>query len=158
MSASWGWKPERTVGIWRYGAGWLKPFVAAAPFLSVGLILLMLHMVGGTMTVAEGVLFDLPDGAGTEGENTEMVALVTPMRHDTMIFFDDSRYILGDPASIRAFGENLAASAGRNANKTLLVLADRRVTGGDLMGLAALAKRSGVEKILFAEKKREAGE
>ena len=22
----WGWTPERTLGIWRYGAIWLRPF------------------------------------------------------------------------------------------------------------------------------------
>ena len=37
----WRWRPERTMGIWRHGAGWLRPFVAAAPYVTVGLLLLM---------------------------------------------------------------------------------------------------------------------
>lgn len=154
----WGWRPERTIGIWRYGAGWLRPLVAAAPYVTVGLLLLMLYMVGGTMTGAKGMLFDLPAGGVDDGEQTRLVALVMPMRHETMVFFDDSRYVLGDAASVRALGENLAESVGRSETKTLLVLADRRVSGGDLMEFAALAKRSGVNRILFAAKNRESAE
>ena len=41
----------------------------------------------------------------------------------------------------------------KSTYKTLLALADRRVTGGELMSFAALARRSGVRKVLFAEKK-----
>ena len=37
--------------------------------------------------------------------------------------------------------------------KTLLVLADRRVATGEIMKIAALARRSGVESVLFAEKR-----
>ena len=154
----WGWRPERTMGIWRYGAGWLRPFVAAAPFVTVALLLLMLHMVSGKLTLAKGILFDLPEGSLADGEQTELVALVMPVRHETMVFFDDSRYLLGDAASTRALGEHLAERVGRSASKSLLVLADRRVAGGELMELAAMAKRNGVSRLLFAEKSAEVAE
>ena len=75
---SWGWTPERTAGIWRHGASWLRPFAAAAPYLTVLLLLLMLYVVGGTLASARGVLFDLPEAGLGEGEATELVALVIP--------------------------------------------------------------------------------
>ena len=153
MTASWGWTPERTLGIWRYGAGWLRPFAAAVPFLTVLLLLAMLHIVGGTLTSAQGVLFDLPDAGLADGEATGLVALVLPQDRETLVFFDDSRYLLGDETSLRTLGENLAARVEKSATKTLLVLADRRVAGGELMKFAAVARRGGVGKILFAEKK-----
>lgn len=149
----WGWSPERTQGIWRYGAPWMRPFAAAVPWLTIGLLLLLMHFVGGTFTSAKGVLFDLPEAGLAEGEATELVALVMPMPHETLVFFDDSRYVLGDASSAAALREHLAERLGRTANRTMLVLADRRVSGGELMKFATIARKGGVSKVLFAERK-----
>lgn len=154
----WGWSPERSQGIWRYGAVWLKPLVAAAPWLTVILLLVMLNLVGGTFTSAKGVLFDLPDGRLADGEATGLVALVMPTEHETLVFFDDSRYLLGDDASVASFREHLAESVRQTGDKTLLVLADRRVSGGELMRFAGVARKGGIEKVLFAEKRQERAE
>ena len=150
----WKWTPERTQGIWRHGPVWLKPFAVAVPWLTVILLLLMLHMVGGTFVSERGILFDLPDSSGLdEGESASLVALVMPMPHETLVFFDDARYTMGDEASVAAFGSHLENRAAKSERKTLLVLADRRVATGELMKLSAIARRSGLERILFAEKR-----
>ena len=154
----WGWTPERTSGIWRHGAGWLRPFSAAVPWITVLLLLLMLHFASNTLTSAKGTLFDLPDAGLAEGEATGLVALAIPRAHETLVFFDDSRYVLDDAASMRAFGEHLSGRVAVSGSKTLLVLADRRIRGGDLMNLAAVAKKGGAAKILFAQKRPEAAE
>ena len=154
----WGWKPERTLGIWRHGAGWIRPFSAAVPWLTVLLLLLMLHVVAGTLTAAKGTLFDLPNAGLAEGEATGLVALAIPHARETLVFFDDSRYILDDASSMRAFGEHLSERVARSESKTLLVLADRRIHGGDLMDIAAVAKNGGATKVLFAQKRTEAAE
>lgn len=149
----WGWQPERAQGIWRYGAGWVRPLAAAVPWITVVLLLLMFYLMGGAFTSAEGVLFDLPDAGPSEGEPTELVALVMPMPHETLVFFDDARYMMGDGASVAVLKGHLTERLARAKRKTLLVLADRRVAGGELMRLAAVAKESGADRILFAEKK-----
>lgn len=154
----WGWKPERDQGIWRYGAGWMRPFVAACPYLTVLLLVLMFYTIGGRLTSAKGMLFDLPVGNLADGERTDLVAVVVPVRHETLVFFDDSRYLLGDAASLNSLAERLSERASRDGGKTLLVLADRRVVGGELMQLAAVARRSGLDKILFAERRKEISE
>ena len=154
----WGWTPERSPGIWRHGAAWLRPIVAAAPYLTVGLLLLLLRVVSGTLTAAEGTLFDLPAAVSTDAVGEAPVALMMPMPRGTLVFFDDTRYLMGEEASMRALGEQLAERFARRAERTLLVLADRRVAGGELMRLAALAKANGVARVLFAEKRAEAGE
>jgi hypothetical protein len=61
--SQWNWKPERTQGVWRTGPVWLRPFLSAVPWITVLLLVLMFHIVGGTLTSFEGVLFDLPDSA-----------------------------------------------------------------------------------------------
>ena len=151
--SKWGWSPERDCGIWRFGAGWMRPFVAAAPWLTVALLILMVHLLGGTLTSAKGVLFDLPEASLEDGETTGLVAIVLPKAHDTMVFFDDARYMLGDAKSVAALGEHLAECMRRSGDRTLLALADRRVSCGDLMTFTSLVRKSGAEKVLFAEKK-----
>ena len=151
--SQWGWTPARNLGIWRYGAGWSRPIAAAIPCLTVCLLLIMMHMIGGTMTSCRGVLFELPDGALSDGEASELVALVMPVQHETMIVFDDARYLLGDAASMRSFVEDLSGSAERRTGKALLILADTRVSTGHLMEIVSAAKRSGVGKVLLAGKR-----
>jgi len=147
----WGWRPERKSG-GRVGSAWMRAFAAFAPFATVGLLLLMLHMVGGTMTTATGVLFDLPKTDVGDEAVTESVALLVPTRHETHVFFDDSRYVIGSAASMRTLGERLSERFAQVQDKTLLVLADRRVSCGDLMEFTAQARRHGVGRILVAER------
>ena len=151
--SQWGWTPARNLGIWRYGAGWIRPVAAAIPYLTVGLLLLMMQMIGGTLTAYKGVLFDLPDGDFTDGDRQGMVALVMPVQRETMVVFDDVRYLLGDAASMRSFAESIADSTERREGKSLLILADRRVSTGHLMEVVSAAKRSGVSKVLLAGKR-----
>ena len=150
----WKWTPERAQGIWRHGSVRFKPLLAAVPWITVILLLEMLHLIGGAFTSAEGVLFDLPDSSGLEeGEPASLVALVMPMPHETLVFFDDARYTIGDDASAGAFGDHLSDRAAKTDRKSLLILADRRVAMGEIMKISGIAKRSGVSRILFAEKR-----
>ena len=149
----WGWTPSRNDGIWRHGASWMRPFVVCAPWISLVLLVLMFHVIGGTLTSAKGALFDLPDAGLEDGETTEMVALVMHVARETLVFFDDSRFSLGDQSSISALKDQLSERVSRADRKTLLVLADRRVAGGDIMRFASIARESGVSRVLFAEKR-----
>lgn len=154
----WGWTPERKHGIWRYGASWIKPFVVASPWLTVLLLILMFYLIGGKFTLAKGVLFELQPTAMEDGEATKLVAMVIPMSGETLVFFDDARYMLGDPSSSAAFGEHVSERVLKTNSKSLLVLADRRVSGGDLMKFSGIVRRGGVERVLFAGKKQESEE
>lgn len=154
----WGWSPERTQGIWRYGSLSIRPFVSAAPWLTILLLVLQLWFVGESLVTAKGVLVDLPEVNLDEGEVTGPVALIVPSLRETLVFFDDARYIMDDPNSMAAFAEHLSEYTSRLERKNLLVLADRRVAGGDLMAFAALSRKSGVKKVLFAEKGSETEE
>lgn len=149
----WGWSPERTQGIWRYGALSLRPYVASAPWITLILVLLLFWMIGGTLLSAKGLLLDLPEATLGDGETTGPVALIVPIPNETLIFFDDARYLMSDPNSMAALAEHLAETASRPGAKTLLALADRRVRGGELIAFASIARQSGIRKILFAEKK-----
>ena len=158
MNPGWGWMPDTPEGMWRHVPARLRPFFAAVPWITVGAILLMLHMVGGTFTKAEGVVFDLPSTGLSDGEPTPLVALVLPLQNETCVFFDDARYSLDDAASTLALGEHLAERAAKVEVRSLLVLSDRRTTCECISKVAAAARRSGFERILFANKSEAASE
>lgn len=151
----WGWKPERTQGIWRYGASWSRALIVAAPFLSVLLLVIMFYVIGGTFTLCEGVLFDLPESSFSDADREAPVALVMPLGHDTMVFFDDTRYLLSESHSFDALERNISDVVMRSGRTTLLVLADKRIASGELMKIASSLRRGGMKRVLFAEKKTE---
>jgi len=153
--SSWGWRPERTQGIWRHGPLWLKPLVAVSPWAAATVCLLLMYVVGDSLTAAKGILFELPDAGVAEGEATSLVALVMPLKNETTVFFDDARYSIDDGSSVAVLGEHLAERVSKVPNKTLLVLADRRIPCGDLMRIAAIARTSGAGKVLFANRHAE---
>ena len=156
---AWGWNERRLRQESQVGVAWLRPFVAAVPWIIMALLLIMFQFIAGTLTLAKGTLFDLPTAGMEEGVHTKLVALVMPKPGETLVFFDDARFLLGDPASVAAFSSLLAERAAKTGEKALLVLADRRVPCGELMRIAAIAKDGGVERILFAERReRQEGE
>lgn len=133
----------------------MKTLSIISAWLSVIILFGMMWIVSGKFTIAQGQLFDLPSYGNHDGVDADLVAVVFPSQRETLIFFDDSRYVLSDDESLDKFGAHLREAIGKAANPSLLVLSDRRVTTGELMCLTSVAKRSGVEKLLLAERKIE---
>lgn len=148
--SQWGWSPAPNLGIWRYGVGWIRPIMAAIPCLTVGLLLLMFYFLDGALTSQEGVLFDLPECTVADGERPRLTALVMPVGRETVVFFDETRYLLGDESSVRNLSDDLAACVERSEKKSVLLLADRRVPVSDLMNVMSVAKKSGADRVLVA--------
>ena len=155
----WGWRPAQTEGIWRHGARWIKPFFAAAPWITLVLLLVMFGLLGDTLTAAPGVVFDLPAPVGRQAVVPDATMLVIPSSNagassGTLAFFDDARYVLGDPQSVALLREQLLTHVQNgSARATLLVLADRRVPAGELMKLVGIARESGVRYVQIAERR-----
>ncbi len=155
----WGWRPAQAEGIWRYGARWTKPLFAAVPWITLALLLVMFGLLADTLTAAPGVVFDLPAPVGRQTAVPDATMLVLPSANvdesgGTLAFFDDARYVLGDPQSVALLREQLLShvQAG-SARATLLVLADRRVAAGELMKLVGIARESGVRRVQIAERR-----
>ena len=137
---------------------WLHPIAVSAPWIMVFLLVTMFAVLDRTLTMAPGISFDLPEPSGAVVEKTDLVSLVMPSAGSTFVFFDDARYSVEDESSAAVFEEQLSAGLARSERKVLLVLADRTVPSGNLMKIAAVARRAGAKKVLFAEKMREAQE
>lgn len=155
----WGWRPAQAEGIWRHGARWTKPLFAAVPWITLVLLLVMFVILGDRLTAAPGVVFDLPAPVGRQSAVAGTTMLVLPSANlgeagGTLVFFDDARYVLGDPQSVALLREQLLARVQEDAaHASLLVLADRRVTSGDLLQLVGIARASGVQRVQIAERR-----
>lgn len=131
----------------------MKPFCAAVPWITLGVLILQMHIVSGVYTLSGGTLFELPNGDCDDSLQSRLVALMLPTKNETLIFFDDARYILDDESSMAALSSQLAERAERTGEKAMIVLADKRISGGELIKFATLTRKAGIEKILFAEKR-----
>jgi len=157
-NGTWGWRPRRNEGIWKYGPGWSKPLVAAAPWITVCLLVLMFYVVSGHFVSRPGTVFDLPSGKVTADLHPEHVALMisvpreTAGGNETLVYFDDARYVLSDEASVRLLTARLSELVGPSPRRELLLMCDRRVSHGDVMKFTDVARRAGVAMVQVAER------
>ncbi len=151
--SEWGWDDRRRRGGRSYLPRGLRPLVKVVPWVTVGLLFMIIYLVGGAFTKASGALFALPETEVSDVADADAVALLLVTPQGTLVFFDDTRYLLEDESQMLQFSEALSEKMAGRDGRTLLALADMRIRGGNLFRFAAVAKRSGVERVLFAEKK-----
>ncbi len=155
----WGWRSAQSDGIWRHGARWTKPFFAAAPWITLVLLIVMFMLIGDRLAAAPGVVFDLPAPVGRQAVLPGHTMLAIPSSNvgesgGTLVFFDDARYVLGDSQSVSLLSDQLLARVQEGSSPaTLLVLADKRVFSGDLLRLAGIARAAGMTHVQIAEKR-----
>lgn len=160
MTTAWGWRPPQQDGIWKHGCAWARPFVAAAPWITLALLLAMFALLQGRVAAAPGAVFELPARIAGEAVTPDLTVLVMPMvregeaGRETLVFFDDARYSMLDSFSVASFQAKLRERVAGDSSHSLLILADARISSGDLMRIAAIARDSGVEKVQIAEKRQ----
>lgn len=146
--------------IYRCGGTWLQPFLAAVPWLNAILLGFMLFMVHGKISVAPGVLFDLPREPLREGSVVSLTAMMIPVGSDTrpggvdtLVFFDDDRFLIGDASQKDALSERVRESASRKYQTgDLLLMTDKRVSHGEVMDFVNLAREAGIKRVNVALK------
>lgn len=156
-NGTWGWRPRRNEGIWKYGPRWAKPLVAGAPWITVCLLVLMFYGISGHFVSRPGTIFDLPSGTASADLHPEHVALMLSVPRETggtetLVYFDDARYILSDESSVRQLQSRMAELAAAAARKELLLMCDRRVSHGEVMKFTDIARRAGVAMVQVAER------
>jgi len=155
----WNWRATSDAGVWAHGAKWARPLCAAAPWISLALLAALFGIAAKETTFARGTVFDLPESAAADAADPGLTAFVLPVPRsagggdETLVFFDDARFVPADAASAANLSQRLAARASDAHSGTLLLLADRRVPAGDLMKLMALARKSGLKHVQVAERR-----
>ena len=136
----------------------LKSFSDAAPWITLVLLLCMIALISNRMTVAPGVVCDLPASSIREGETPDLTVMIVPAVSEkenvrgTLVFFDDARYSVEDPVLFASFRKRLAERVAADETGNLLVLGDRRISAGALMKLVDAAREAGVNHLQIAER------
>lgn len=155
MTSGWNWRTPANAGVWKHGAPWARPFFAAVPWVTVVLLLTLFGLVSGRLAAAPGVVFDLPEGPAADGETASLTALVLPSPDaaGSLVFFEDARYRLADPASAAQFRSSLSGRVQGGGAETLLLVTDKRVPTGDLTKVVGAARAAGCRHVQVAERR-----
>lgn len=138
---------------------WFRYLSQMAPWLTFLLIAVLFVFLQGTLSPAPSLLFALPEPGAADSAQPGLVALLIPgyvegaEADGTLIYFDDARYVLSDQLSLDEFANRLGDRAIETKCGVLTLLADRRVSVGDVMKIMALAKSSRLLHVQLAEKK-----
>ena len=158
VKASQNFRKHRN--IYRFGGPWAQALSIAVPWVNAILLVLLLVMVHRRIAVTPGVMFDLPQAPLREGTRSSMTAMMIPVGsenrpggQDTLIFFDDDRFLTSDSQQWEALSDRIREIAGQKPEGgSLLLLADKRVPHGDVMNFVNLARESGVQRVNVALK------
>lgn len=133
--------------------------VQMAPWLTVMLIAGLFAFLHGALAPVPSLLFDLPEAGAADSVKPGLVALLIPgdiegaETDGTLVYFDDARYVLSDPASLDEFSSRLGERAVEAKCGVLTLLSDRRVPVGDVMKVMAIAKSRRLVHVQLAEKR-----
>ncbi len=151
----WRWTQERS----RLGRdnlpGWLRALSAAVPWVTAIVLYALITKIDGVFSLDNGALLDLPKSSVGDLSDTTAVAFMLSTDEGTLLFFDDTRYVFADRTQMEKFAMQLEQkiSFAPTSTPVLLVLADKSIPSGQLHEIAATAKKCGVAKIMFAEKR-----
>jgi biopolymer transport protein ExbD len=158
LRSHWGnWRADVLRERFRPRSRIAQAWLSAVPWISVMLIVGLFWVVGDRMRVQPGVAFDLPPAPFREGMHYGLTAVMLPVsrpsgQSETLVFFEDEPYSTAVPAQVRQLGEALRNRAARETRRELLLLADRRVSHGDVMAAVELARAAGIQRINVAAK------
>ena len=151
---------RRHRNVYRFGGTWAQTLLTAVPWVNAVILVLLILSVHDKITVSPGILFDLPTEPLREGTHSSMTAMMIPVasevhpgRQETMIFFDDDRYMSSDPEQMGLLSERLRQISMQNRpDGSLLLLADKRVPNGDILGFVNRAREAGITLVNIALK------
>lgn len=160
----WGWFRTRPGHLGKKSLPmWLRALSSAVPWITVFVLFLMIAKIGGMFFLDRGTAIELPDGVG-DVMKSHTVAFLFYTDEGALVFFDDTRYMLKSPSQMEKFSKQLSteisyvpvADANTEASgPVMLLLVDRRVSVEDQMKVVRIARKSGVARVLLAEKKEE---
>ena len=155
---SWSKIVRRHRNVYRFGGAWAQSLLASVPWINAVVIVVLLLAVNQRMVVSPGVVFDLPRATFREGSHAGLTALLISVARDvpggdeTLIFFDDDRYVAQDAEQMVLLSERVRSRVALSARRNLLILADKRVPHGDVMRFVNAMREAGVQQVNVAEK------
>ncbi len=135
-----------------------RSLVLVAPWLDVAILLFFFLIVTSRFVLQPGIRIRLPEAPFNAGASPYgLVAVVvvqegTGVQEEEILYFDDARFVLNDPAS----GEKVKAALGRAAHdkpgQAMIIEADQLVRQGTMISLINQAAAAGIADVYVASR------
>ena len=157
LKGHWGkWRSETLRHRYTRGGWGGRALFAAAPWLNLVLLVVLLVEVNKQILVQPGVVFDLPRAPFREGMRYGLSAVMIPVARtngqETLVFFDDEPFALGVTNRQEQLAVRIRERVALEPRREILLLADRRIPHGDVMTVVNLAREAGVSRVNVATK------
>jgi len=157
LKGHWGkWRSETLRNRFTRGGWGGRALFAAAPWLNLVLLVVLLRDVGDRILLRPGVVFDLPLAPFREGMHYGLTAVMIPVARtnglETLVFFDDEPFDLGVTARQEQLAARIRNRVALEPRREILLLADRRIPHGDVMTVVNLAREAGVSRVNVSTK------
>lgn len=155
---SWSVLVRRHRSLYRFGGPWAQALLSLVPWLNAVVAVALVLAVNRRLAVSPGVVFDLPQAPLREGLHDGLAALMIAVEREaageseTLVFFDDDRYSMGDDDQRAMLAERLKSRLALGVRREVLLLADKRVPHGDVVRFVNTARESGAQRVSVAEK------
>lgn len=155
---NWSQLARKHRSIYRFGGPWAQALLAPIPWINALILVVLLLAVHGKLVITPGIAFDLPRAPLREGSNADLTALMivvardAPGGEESLIFFDDDRYLANDDDQMEMLSERIKSLMALGRGKELLLLADKRVPHGDVIRFVNVVREAGLQRVSVAEK------
>lgn len=125
------------------------------PWLNLILILALFLMISKKITIAPGILFNLPSSPISEGAivSSPSIVLLKPMPDsESIAFFDDIRFRLDDAEEMNNLLSLIRSKQEKTPSSQLTLFAATDVTHGEITTLTAILKKAGIASVNVAIK------
>ena len=145
-------------GVYRFGGPWAQAVIYSVPWINTLILIVLLFLYHQRIAISPGIVFDLPSAPLREGSHTGLTALMFAVTHESMardealVFFDDARYMVQDDEQMSNLAEQIRLRMKNADSKDFLLLADKRVSHGDIMRFVTILRNTGVSKVNVAER------
>ncbi len=135
-----------------------RGLVTMAPWLNAALLVVFFIMVTSRFVLQPGIRIRLPESPFSEGVSPYGLMAVVVAQEKTpgdrneaeLLYFDDERFVLSDPASLGKVKETMTRAAHDKPGQAMVIEADRLVRHGTMVTLINLAASAGIPQVFVA--------
>ena len=150
------WTPDRLRQKYFPRSRLVQGLVSGAPWVNLVLLMVMFLALERRVLLQPGVVVDLPSAAFSDGSPPGLVAVILhasgmpdkPARE--IVFFEDERFFTDSTEQMENLRRALEKQLREKPEARLVILADRRVPHGTVVGVVNLARQAGLRSVNVA--------
>lgn len=128
-----------------------QTFLTIAPWIDMLIVALFFVLLQGQLLLQPGIQVDLPQVPFREGaaygQTLVLMSAETAAGRESVVFFDDERFVVGIPRQMELLEDVLSLHARRGGQRQLILHADARVPHGDVVQVINLVREAGIARV-----------